>query len=76
LSYEDHEGYSLSGLGGNPQSEQTHFSEPCRRLNQDALEIQIIIDGPKSHTKVWVGPPKLQKLEPTWEIEEWFCVLA
>jgi hypothetical protein len=60
---------------GNPRSEQTHLTERYRRLNHDTLEMQIIIDDPKSYTKVWVSPPKLHKLEPGWEIAEWFCVL-
>jgi hypothetical protein len=63
-------------VSGNPRSEQTHLTERYRRLNHDTLEIQIIIDDPKSYTKVWVSPPKLHKLEPTWEIAEWFCVAA
>src|SRR5882672_201019 len=60
---------------GNPRSEQTHLTERYRRLNHDTLEVQITIDDPKSYTKVWVSPPKLHKLEPTWEIAEWFCVI-
>src|ERR1700694_5636870 len=60
---------------GNPRSEQTHLTERYRRLNHDTLEMQIIIDDPKAYTKVWVSPPKLHKLEPGWEIAEWFCVL-
>jgi hypothetical protein len=62
-------------VSGNPRSEQTHLTERYRRLNHDTLEIQIIIDDPKSYTKVWVSPPKLHKLEPGWEIAEWFCVV-
>ena len=60
-------------LSGNPRSEQMHLTERYRRLNHDTLEQQIIIDDPKSYTKVWVSPPKLHKLEPKWEIAEWFC---
>ena len=60
---------------GNPRSEQTHLTERYRRLNHDTLEMQIIIDDPKAYTKVWVSPPKLHKLEPGWEIAEWFCAL-
>ena len=59
---------------GNPRSEQTHLTERYRRLNQDTLELQVTIDDPKSYTKPWVSPPKLHKLEPGWEIAEWFCV--
>lgn len=60
-------------LSGNPRSEQMHLTERYRRLNHDTLEQQIIIDDPKAYTKIWVNPPKLHKLEPTWEIAEWFC---
>jgi hypothetical protein len=58
---------------GDPRSEQTHLTERYRRLNHDTLELQVTIDDPKSYTKVWVSPPKLHKLEPKWEIAEWFC---
>ena len=60
---------------GNPRSEQMHLTERYRRLNHDTLELQITIDDPKAYTKVWVSPPKLHKLEPTWEIAEWFCAI-
>jgi len=60
---------------GNPRSDATHLTERYRRLNQDTLELQIIIDDPKAYTMTWVSPPKLHKLEPGWEIAEWFCVL-
>ena len=60
---------------GNPRSEQTHLTERYRRLNHDTLELQVTIDDPKSYTKAWVSPPKLHKLEPGWEIAEWFCVV-
>jgi hypothetical protein len=60
---------------GNPRSEKTHLTERYRRLNHDTLELQIIIDDPKSYQGVWSSPPKLHKLEPTWEIGEWFCVV-
>lgn len=46
-----------------------------RRLNHDTLEQQIIIEDPRVYTKPWVSPPKLHKLEPGWELAEWFCVL-
>jgi hypothetical protein len=63
-------------LAGNPRSEQMHLTERYRRLNHDTLEQQIIIDDPKSYTKTWVSPPKLHKLEPAWEIAEWFCATS
>lgn len=59
---------------GDPRSEQMHLTERYRRLNHDTLEMAITIDDPKSYTKVWVSPPKLHKLEPTWEFGEWFCI--
>ena len=59
---------------GNPRSEQMHLTARSRRLNHDTLEMQIIMNDPKAYTKPWVSPPKLHKLEPTWEIAEWFCV--
>ena len=61
---------------GNPRSEQMHLTERYRRLNHDTLEMQIIMDDPKAYTKPWVSPPKLHKLEPTWELAEWFCVIG
>ena len=59
---------------GDPRSEQMHLTERYRRLNHDTLEMQIIIDDPKSYKGIWVSPPKLHKLEPDWQIAEWFCV--
>lgn len=59
---------------GNPRSDATHLTERYRRLNHDTLELKITIDDPKAYTKPWVSPPKLHKLEPGWEIAEWFCV--
>jgi hypothetical protein len=62
-------------LYGNPRTSTTHLTERYRRLNHDTLEQQIIIDDPRVYTKPWVSPPKLHKLEPGWELAEWFCVL-
>jgi hypothetical protein len=62
-------------LYGNPRTSTTHLTERYRRLNHDTLEQQIIIEDPRVYTKPWVSPPKLHKLEPGWEIAEWFCVL-
>ena len=60
---------------GSPRSDQMHLTERYRRLNHDTLELQITMDDPKAYTKVWANPPKLHKLEPAWEIAEWFCVI-
>jgi hypothetical protein len=62
-------------LYGNPRTSSTHLTERYRRLNRDTLEQQIIIDDPRVYTKPWVSPPKRHKLEPGWELAEWFCVL-
>jgi hypothetical protein len=61
---------------GNPRSEQMHLTEHYRRLNHDTLEMQITMDDPKAYTRLWVSPPKLHKLEPGWELAEWFCVAS
>jgi hypothetical protein len=60
---------------GSPRSDRMHLTERYRRLNHDTLEMQITMDDPKAYTTIWVNPPKLHKLEPTWEIAEWFCVI-
>jgi hypothetical protein len=61
---------------GNPRSEQMHLTERYRRLDHDTLEMQIIMDDPKAYTKPWVNPPQRFKLEPAWEIAEFFCTVA
>lgn len=60
---------------GNPRSEQMHLTERYRRLDHDTLEMQIIMDDPKAYTKTWVSPPQKFKLEPGWEIAEFFCIV-
>jgi hypothetical protein len=60
---------------GNPRSEQMHLTERYRRLDHDTLEMQIIMDDPKAYTKPWVSPPQKFKLEPSWEIAEFFCIV-
>ena len=60
---------------GNPRSDKMHLTERYRRVNHDTLKMAITMDDPKAYTKTWVNPPKLFKLEPTWEIAESFCVL-
>jgi hypothetical protein len=60
---------------GNPRSEEMHLTERYRRLDHDTLEMQIIMDDPKAYTKPWINPPQRFKLEPTWEIAEFFCVV-
>jgi hypothetical protein len=59
---------------GNPRSEQMRLTERYRRLDHDTLEMQIIMDDPKVYTKPWVNPPQRFKLEPGWEIAEFFCI--
>jgi hypothetical protein len=59
---------------GDPHSEQMRVTERYRRLDHDTLELAITIDDPKAYTQTWVNPPKLHKLEPTWELAEWFCI--
>ena len=60
---------------GNPRSEQMHLTERYRRLDHDTLEMQIIMNDPEAYTKPWVNPPQRFKLEPGWEIAEFFCTV-
>jgi hypothetical protein len=60
---------------GNPRSEQMHLIERYRRLDHDTLEMQITMIDPKAYTKPWVNPPQRFKLEPKWEIAEFFCIV-
>jgi hypothetical protein len=60
---------------GNPRSEQMHLTERYRHLDHDTLEMQIIMDDPKAYAKPWVNPPQRFKLEPGWEIAEFFCIV-
>src|SRR6202047_3145208 len=60
---------------GNPRSEQMHLAERYRRLDHNTLELAVTIDDPKAYAKIWVNPPKLHKLEPTWEMAEWPCIV-
>jgi hypothetical protein len=61
---------------GNPRSEQMHLTERYRRIGHDNLEIQIIMDDPKAYTQKWISAPRVYKLEPGWELGEFFCVLS
>lgn len=60
---------------GNPRSEKMHLTERYRRIGPGNLEIQIIMDDPKAYTDKWVSAPRTYKLEPGWELGEFFCVL-
>ena len=60
---------------GDPRSEQMHLTERYRRVDHDNLEMQIIMDDPKAYRKTWVNAPRLFKLEPGWELGEFFCVV-
>jgi hypothetical protein len=59
---------------GNPRSDEMRLTERYRRLDHDTLEMQVIMDDPKSYTKPWVNPPQKFKLEPGWQIAEFFCI--
>ncbi len=60
---------------GNPRSEQMHLTERYRRLDHDTLEMQITMVDPKAYTRPWISPPQRFKLEPKWEIAEFFCIV-
>jgi len=60
---------------GNPRSEKMHLTERYRRIDANNLEIQIIMDDPKAYTDKWISAPRVYKLEPGWELGEFFCVV-
>jgi hypothetical protein len=60
---------------GKPSTDAMHVIERFHRKDFGHMNLQITIDDPKAYTKPWVSPPKLHKLEPMWEIAEWFCVM-
>jgi hypothetical protein len=59
---------------GDPRSEKMHLTERYRRLDHDRLELQIIMDDPKSYNGTWTSAPRLYKFEAGWELGEFFCV--
>jgi hypothetical protein len=44
---------------GNPHSDQMRVEERYHRVNQNALELTVTIDDPKTYTKPWVPRDKL-----------------
>ena len=57
---------------GHPHSDALHLVERIRRVNHDALTIDITIDDPKAYTKPWVAH-MLYDLKPSWNVGEEVC---
>jgi len=60
---------------GYPHSEQMHVTERYKRVGPKTMSIAVTIEDPKAYTKPWVNPPLEFTLEPTWEIQEHFCII-
>jgi hypothetical protein len=60
---------------GDPHSDAMHLTEYYKRVNHDTLSISVTIDDPKAYTAVWVGKPHLYKLEPDWDILNYYCTI-
>ena len=57
---------------GHPHSDALHLVERIRRVNHDAMTIDITIDDPKAYTKPWVAH-FIYDLKPDWNIGEEVC---
>jgi hypothetical protein len=60
---------------GYPHSEEMHVTERYKRVDAKTMSIAVTIEDPKAYTKPWVNPPFEFTLEPTWEIQEHFCII-
>jgi hypothetical protein len=47
---------------GDPHSDDIHLIERYKRVDQDTLSLQLIVEDPKAYTSTWVGDTKLYKL--------------
>ena len=57
---------------GHPHSEALHLTERMRRVDGDALQIDLTFEDPKAYTQPWTGQ-KIFRLRPGWEISEHVC---
>ena len=60
--------------GGHPHTEDLRLVERLRRVKQDTLEVDILIDDPKAYTKPWGGKVAFE-LRPDWELLENFICM-
>jgi len=58
----------VDGLG-HPHTDALRVVERFRRVKADTLEIDVLIDDPKTYAKPW-GGKKIFNLKPAWEIYE------
>jgi len=47
---------------GDPHSDDIHLIERFKRVDQDTLSLQLIVEDPKAYTSTWVGDTKNYKL--------------
>ncbi|HEV2522050.1 MAG TPA: hypothetical protein VGT24_06680 [Candidatus Acidoferrales bacterium] len=47
---------------GDPHSEDMHLVERYRRVDQNSLSLQLIVEDPKAYTATWTGDTKTYKL--------------
>ena len=57
---------------GHPHSDALHVVERVRRVDQDTLQIDFMLDDPNAYTEPWTGQ-KVFRLRPSWEITEHVC---
>ena len=60
---------------GDPHSDAMHLTEYYKRVDHDTLSVSVTIDDPKAYTTVWVGKPHLYKLEPNWDLQDYYCTI-
>jgi hypothetical protein len=55
---------------GHPHSDALHLVERFRRVNHDALEIEVTFEDPKDYTRPWTGKKVYQLQPPNFELKE------
>jgi hypothetical protein len=55
---------------GHPHSDALHLVERFRRVNHDALEIEVTFEDPNDYTKPWTGKKVYQLQPPNYELKE------
>jgi hypothetical protein len=57
---------------GVPHSEQLKLTERMRRLDEDRLQIDMLIEDPIAYTEPWTAQRLFGKV--AWNIEEFMCM--
>jgi hypothetical protein len=58
---------------GHPHSDQLHLVERIRRVDQNSLQVDFVIEDPKAYTKPITSTLVFQ-LKPKWDIMEQSCM--